>query len=158
MYRGHAGLSLILLSPFILLFKSLEVNTTYVLATCVLMVALSFLPDLDLGLRKYGIRHRGITHTFLFGAVVGVLLAVILAYGFGSSGWLMGFVAGFGGTASHLLGDAVTHSPCAGAPFKPFYPFSDKELAYGFFRASNKTANNVMLVLGIFAFIISYVP
>jgi len=66
---------------------------------------------------------------------------------------LMGFIAGFGGTASHLVGDAFTYSK-----FQPFRPFSDKEVAYGLFKASNKTANNTMFILGIAAFIISYEP
>ena len=148
--EGHAGLSFILFSPFIFLFRSLGADMTYVLVTCVLMVALSSFPDLDM---RLAIKHRGITHTFVFGIVVGVLFAILLWYSYGSLGWLMGFVAGFGGTASHLLGDAFTYSP-----FKPLLPFSDKEVAFGFFKASNKTANRTMLVIGIFAFIISYEP
>jgi membrane-bound metal-dependent hydrolase YbcI (DUF457 family) len=151
LYReGHAGLSFLLFSPFMFLFRAIGADMNYVVLTCVLMVALSSIPDLDI---QWEIKHRGITHTFLFGAVVGVLFAIMLGYAYGPLGWLMGFVAGFGGTASHLLGDAFTYSP-----FKPFYPFSDTEVAYGFFKASNKTANSTMLVLGIFAFIISYEP
>jgi len=60
--------------------------------------------------------------------------------------------AGFGGTASHLLGDALTYSP-----FRPLYPFSQKEVAYGFFAASSRVANNAMAVVGIAAFIVALV-
>ncbi len=126
----------------------------YVILTCFLLVALSFVPDLDILVKRiqWKTKHRGITHTFLFGAVVGVLFSLVLGYGYGSLGWPMGFVAGFGGTASHLLGDALAYGS-----FKPLYPFSDKELTGGFFKVSNKTANNAILVLGIVAFVISYV-
>ncbi len=153
MYRGHAGLSLFLFCPFMFLFRSFGADASDVVVTCFLMVALSFVPDLDILVKriKWKTRHRGITHTLCFGFVVGVLFSFILGYGYGSLGWPMGFVAGFGGTASHLLGDALAYGS-----FKPLYPFSNKELVCGFFEVSNKTANNAMLVLGIVTFIISY--
>lgn len=151
MYKeGHAGLSFLLFSPFMLVFRAMSAEMSYVVLTCLLMVTLSSIPDLDI---QWGIKHRGITHTFLFGAVVGVLFAILIGYAYGSLGWLMGFIAGFGATASHLLGDAFTYSP-----FRPFYPFSKKEVAYGFFKASNKKANAAMLSVGIIAFILSYEP
>ena len=148
--EGHVGLSLILFSPFMYLFRVLGVDMSNVLITCVLMAGLSSVPDLDL---QWGIKHRGITHTFLFGCGVGILFSFLLGYAFGLWGWFMGFVAGFGGTASHLLGDAFTYSP-----FRPLYPFSDIEVAYGFFNASNKTANSTFLGLGLVTFILSYEP
>jgi len=62
MYKeGHAGLSLLLLSPFIFIFKFLGVELGDILVICILMVALSSLPDIDIELRReYGskIRHR----------------------------------------------------------------------------------------------------
>jgi inner membrane protein len=153
MYKeGHAGLSFLLFSPFILLFKSLGVDMTYILITCVLMVTLSSLPDLDMEFRVYGIKHRGITHTLLGAIFFGVAFAILIGYAYGSIGWLMGFIAGFGGTVSHLLGDVFTYTS-----FKPLYPFSKKEVALGYFKASNKTINNAMLTLGIMTFIISLV-
>lgn len=125
---------------------------TYILITCVLMVTLSSLPDLDMEFRVYGIKHRGITHTLLGAIFFGVAFAILIGYAYGSIGWLMGFIAGFGGTVSHLLGDVFTYTS-----FKPLYPFSKKEVALGYFKASNKTINNAMLTLGIMTFIISLV-
>ena len=149
--EGHAGLSFILFSPFLLLFESLGIDMTYILVTCFLMVGLSSLPDLDI---QWEIKHRGITHTFLFGIIIGILFAVLIGYAYGAIGWLMGFIAGFGGTASHLLGDAFTYTP-----LKPFTPFSDKEVgALGFFRSDNKAVNRTVLVLGVFVFVFSYQP
>ncbi len=154
MYRGHAGLSLFLFCPFMFLFRIIGADMNSVLVTCFLMVALSFIPDLDILMKRiqWKTRHRGITHTLLFGVVVGVLFSCILGYCYGSLGWSMGFVAGFGGTASHLLGDALAYGS-----FKPLYPFSSKELVCGFFEVSNRTANNAVLLLGIVTFLISYV-
>ena len=156
MYKeGHAGLSLLLFSPFLLLFKSLGIDMTYVLVTGVLMVGLSSLPDLDIELRReYGIsiKHRGITHTFLVGVCFGIMFAALIGYVYGAIGWLMGFIAGFGGTVSHLLGDAFTYES-----FKPFYPFSQREVAFQKFSSSSKTANRSFLVLGAIAFIVPFV-
>jgi len=123
---------------------------TCVLMTCFLMVGLSSLPDLDI---QWEIKHRGTTHTFLFGIVVGALFSVLIGYAYGALSWLMGFIAGFGGTVSHLLGDIFTYSS-----FEPFRPFSDREIAFGWFHSPNKSVNNTVLGLGIFSFIISYEP
>ena len=153
MYKeGHAGLSFLLFSPFLLLFRSLNADTTYILTTGILMVGLSSLPDIDMEYRKYGIEHRGrTTHSLLFGIAVGVLLSILIGYAYGALGWLMGFVAGFGATASHLLADTFTkHS------FKPLYPFSNREVAFRFFEASNKKANNAVLFLGLMSFVFSF--
>jgi len=96
--EGHAGLSFLLLSPFLFLFKSLGIDINNVLVTCVLMVALSSLPDIDLELRReYGIKikHRGVTHTLLAGILFGIAFGILLGYGMGVSGGFMGFFAGF---------------------------------------------------------------
>lgn len=156
MYRGHGGLSLLLFSPLMFLFRVFGVDMNLMLLTGFLTVVVSFMPDLDIPARRIRlrIRHRGITHTFLFGLVIGVLFSVMLGLVYGSLGWLMGFAAGFGGTASHLAGDIFT---CERPNVKPFYPFSDKEVAFSLFRASDTTANNTMLALGVIAFTISYI-
>lgn len=151
MYKeGHAGLSFLLFSPFIFLFRSLGADLTYILITCFLMVGLSSLPDLDL---QWEIKHRGITHTFLAGIIFGILFAVLIGYAYGTMGWFMGFIAGFGGTASHLLGDAFTFTK-----LKPFSPFSQKEIGgFGLFRSDNESVNRAMLTVGVIAFIIPFV-
>jgi len=96
---------------------------TYVLITCILMVAFSSLPDIDIELQsEYGIKHRGITHTFLFGIIVGILFSILIGYVYGSLGWLMGFTAGFGATLSHILGDAFTYER-----FAPLFSFLEKK-------------------------------
>ena len=119
------------------------------------MVGLSSLPDIDMELRReYGIeiKHRGITHTFLAGIIFGIAFSALLGVAYGILGNFMGFIAGFGGTASHLLGDAFTYER-----FKPFYPFSKREVALGKFKSNNKTVNKTMLTVGVIAFIIPFV-
>ncbi len=142
--------SLILFSPFVFLFKAIAADMTYVLLTCFLMVALSSIPDLDV---QWEIKHRGITHIILFGIFVGILFSILIGYAYGPLGLIMGFVAGFGATSSHLLGDAFTYMS-----FKPFYPFSQKEVSFGFFEASDKIANRSLLIIGIIVIVISYEP
>jgi len=147
--EGHFGLSLILFSPFLILFKISGVDITNILVTDFLMAGLSSIPDLDI---TFEIRHRGITHTILFGIIVGILFSILFGYAYGSLlGWAMGFVAGFGGTASHLLGDAMTYME-----FKPLYPFSDRQVAFGIFRASDRTVNRAMLTIGAITIIIPF--
>jgi hypothetical protein len=43
------------------------------------------------------------THVFLFGVSVGILFGILIGYNYGSLGWVMGFIAGFGGTTSHFV-------------------------------------------------------
>lgn len=113
------------------------------------MVFLSSIPDLDLSL---GIEHRGITYTFVFGLAVGVLIGLLFGSGGDWTSAVVGFIAGFGGTLSHLLGDAFTYRS-----FEPFKPFSDKEVAYGFFEADNETANRGFMMFGIITFVLALV-
>ena len=147
---GYAGLSFLLFSPFVFLFKVAGADMTNVLITGALMVGLSSIPDLDI---QWEMKHRGITHTVLFGLGIGILFSVLLGYAYGFLGWIMGFVAGFGATGSHILGDTFTYMP-----FKPLYPFSQREVAFGYFRASNKAINRGMLTIGIIVFIVSLEP
>ena len=122
--EGHAGLSLIIFSPLISVFKALGADMNNVLITYFLIVGVSSLPDIDLRYRKYGIKHRGITHTLMFGIGVGVLFSILLGYLFGSVGIIMGFVAGLGSTGSHIFGDVFTHEPLA-----PLSPFSKRKIS-----------------------------
>ena len=150
MYKeGHAGISLLLFSPFIMLFGILDVDISYILITGIIMVGLSSIPDLDM---KWEIKHRGITHTLIFGIGTGILLSLFFGYAMGILGVFMGFIAGFGATASHLLGDALTFSR-----FKPFYPFSEKEIAYGICASGNRTANQIFMFGGSVLFVLSLI-
>ncbi|MEM3736597.1 MAG: metal-dependent hydrolase [Candidatus Bathyarchaeia archaeon] len=148
--EGHAGISFLIYSPFMFTFKFTGADMSYVLMTGILMAIFSITPDIDL---HFEIKHRGITHTLLFGIVLGAFLGILLRYAYEPLGLLMGFIAGFGGTVSHLLGDLLTYSP-----FKPLYPFSNREVALGLFKASNKVMNATFFVLGVFTFLISYQP
>ena len=101
--EGHAGLTFLLVSPFVLLFRWLNINLCYIVATSILMAVLSSLPDLDLQWTA-----RGVTHTFLAGAFFGIIFAAFLGYPDGLAGWLIGFFAGFG---EHVATCLETPSP-----------------------------------------------
>ena len=148
--EGHAGLSFVLFSPFLLLFKILSAETSYLVMTGILIAGLSSLPDLDL---EWEIKHRGITHTVVFGMVLGILFAFLFGYSWPLIGWFIGFSAGFGSTASHLIGDSLTYMP-----FQPFYPFSKKKVSYGLFKASNQNVNFGLLIIGLVLFVICLEP
>jgi inner membrane protein len=145
---GHAGLALLLFSPFSLIFRVIGADLDTIFMLCLFMIVFSFLPDFDFTLV---IEHRGITHTLLFGLIIGFLLAILLGYSYSYLGWFMGFVTGFGGIVSHLFGDLFTYQP-----FKPFYPLSNKKIAYGFFKSSNKTVNKGLFILGVVLFTICF--
>jgi len=87
----------------------------------------------------------------LAGVIFGIAFGALMGYPNNVLGWTLGLLAGFGGTTSHLLGDAFTYES-----FKPFYPFSNKEAALRRFRSGNKTINRSMLAIGTFAFIIPF--
>lgn len=150
--NGHMGLSLVLFAPFLYFFKikGFDVNTILIMGG--FMITLSTFPDIDLKYKMFGIKHRGITHSLVFGIGIGILLGFMMEYFFESSTWLMGFFAGFGGIISHLLGDALTYGR-----FKPFFPFSNIEVAYGLFKASNIIMNNAIFIIGLIAFTVTFV-
>lgn len=123
-----------------LAFGLVDINA---ITACVLIAAFSSLPDLDL---PWHLEHRGPTHSLFAGLLFGIFLAIIMEYA--HLGWMVGFVAGFGGTILHLLGDIFTKMP-----IKPFWPFSQHEVSLGLFNAKNSAANNGFFGLGFLAFL-----
>jgi membrane-bound metal-dependent hydrolase YbcI (DUF457 family) len=104
--EGHAGLTFLLSAVAVAFFKLLKIDLSTIVIVSLLMVFLSSIPDLDL---RLGIEHRGITHTFVFGLAVGVIIGILFGSGGDWTSAVIGFIAGFGGTVSHLLGDAFTY-------------------------------------------------
>ena len=122
-------------SALILLrLKSIEAVTVAFLIT-----ALSTLPDIDL---KLEIAHRRYTHNVLAALAFGLLIGYILK---GTVvGFLGGFIAGFGGTLLHLLGDIFTYKP-----FKPLWPFLNREVALELFSSDDHLVNRALWALGV---------
>lgn len=141
-FEGHAGFSLLILSPFMLVFGWVDVNS---IMFCLAIAVFSSMPDIDLYFRPF-VRHRGPTHTLaagiIFGAVVGALFS-FLRYS-----WVLGFGAGFVGTVLHIFGDALSYEP-----MRPLEPFSHREFSMGFFRSSNWVANKGLMAMGGLAFL-----
>ena len=141
--KGHFGLTLLILSVLSIPIGFGPDNIMIIIIF--LSAGLSSIPDIDLNL---GIKHRGVTHNILFGIIIGILFGVLFGYSSGLQYGLIGFVSGFLGVVLHLLGDLMTYQK-----FKPLWPFNKKEIAYGFFEAKSKIANEGFLTLGIFGFI-----
>jgi len=141
--KGHWGLALIILSSIAIPFG---INV-YIISLIFLTAFLSSLPDIDL---KLGISHRTITHTILFAIIAGVTFSLLFGILTKVTIWyIIGFLAGFGGVILHLIGDLMTYMA-----FKPLYPFSSREISFGWFRADNKIVNNGFFLLGWFLFFI----
>ena len=147
--KGHAGLTLFIMSALFWFFPFGSESLIMIIMAGVL----SALPDYDLKWQRQGtpIKHRGITHSLLFAIVTGVGFALIFWYADRTFLWaVMGFVSGFMGVVSHLIGDTFTHHP-----FKALYPFSNKEYgALHWTSAKNKVANDGLMSLGSIAFIL----
>jgi inner membrane protein len=135
--KGHWGLALLVLSLFAFPFG---INV-YVISLIFLTSFLSSLPDIDL---KLGMSHRTITHTILFAIIAGIIFCLLFGTVTKETIWyIIGFLAGFLGVILHLIGDLMTYME-----FKPLYPFSSREVSFGWFRADNIIANYVFFILG----------
>jgi len=112
----------------------------------------STLPDVDLEWWRTGlpVHHRGVTHSLLFAIFIGFLLGGIFYGRYETlSCFVTGFLGGFLGIVSHLIGDSFTfHS------FKPLWPFSAIEVGFGFCKANDKRVNENLMVIGGLAFIL----
>jgi len=135
--RGHIGLSLLILSPFI---------NTLGLEFVALSVFFSIIPDLDV---RLGIRHRGITHNITFAAFLTVVLCYIL-YIFDLEIFLS--FSAFVGIVLHLIGDLITHQK-----FAPLYPFVRRRIAFKIVKSNNRFVNDLLLLAGTLTFTYFYI-
>ena len=170
---GHLGAGLLLYAP---LFYWLWITDRPLLALVGLVVVLWTVPLPDIDLNVSGLSHRGSTHTIAFAILIGLTWTAI---GWSIGGYLPGTiipglesvvlpiegwhrvlsqfrsldvrtlsaVAGLsGGVAvlSHLLADLLTPMGLA-----PFWPVSSTRYSFGVCRASNRSANALLLGLGV---------
>jgi membrane-bound metal-dependent hydrolase YbcI (DUF457 family) len=106
--KGHSGLTFFLMSLLMLVFPYSE-NALIII---VLSASLSILPDLDLKWQRQGvnIQHRGPTHSILAAIIGGICFGALFYYGYRTFLWAgIGFISGFMGIVSHLIGDTFTH-------------------------------------------------
>ncbi len=144
--EGHVGLSLLVFSLLLLPFGwNQHVMTFIILATI-----LSSLPDWD---QRFQIKHRAYTHNLGFGLLLGAVIGIMFGYFQTLFLGLMGFLGVLGGVLSHLLGDIIAGKKPSGKPWKlkPFKPFSDREIGYGIWKATNKKVNAGFLTVGVFS-------
>lgn len=164
MYKtGHYGAGLLFLAPVVFLLVYFQ---HYLLAALAAIVILSLtrLPDIDLYLK--GVKHRGMTHTLVFAAGMGVITGIALAaalyaipdevlnvvpvifevstsvrtlvYAFG-----FGFILGSIAIIAHLVADLVTPTG-----LQPLMPFNDERYRYELTRASDPYGNIAFFLIG----------
>lgn len=139
-HKGHAGLTLLILSPIFFLLNLKDFNS---IATLIFAVGFSWLPDIDLDLE---IAHRTYTHNVLFA----IIACIAFGFPFNYAGmWFVGFMGAFLGTICHLLGDLLTHME-----FKPLAPFLNMEIALDWFDSNDRGINNGMMTTGSLVFLL----
>ena len=145
---GHYGAALLLYAP--VGFLLLSVDPALAVLGGVGTVALARLPDYDL--RVPFVRHRGVTHTLAFLAVVAAALGWVghlFAGEFGTSPTRtagLGVVVAVVAVGSHLLADALTPS---GVPL--LWPLSRRRFSVSVATATSPVANYGLLALGLAA-------
>lgn len=143
--KGHVGLTLLIASIIMMPFGYSE-NSILIIA---FSAGLSVLPDIDMGWRRYGVHHRGPTHSILFAVICGVLFGFLLHYANETLLWFgIGFVSAFLGVVSHLIGDTFTYHA-----FKPLWPFSDRAVSLGFCSAGDRSVNEGLMAAGTISLI-----
>lgn len=167
--KGHLGITLAFSAPFILFLRPL-------LAVLIItpLYAFSTIPDKDQHFKFIpGINHRGITHTFLFALLCGVIgggvvivahqyIWEILVEWFGGSnppkpnwGQMATFVGvgSFLGIFTHILGDVITvGSRRYNVLITPYWPISKRAVRFGWCYAADKRWNWGLLFLGLTLF------
>lgn len=150
MYRkGHLGVALIVFAPVGALLVAAGTSELAYLSG-VAMLWLAMLPDVDH--RLPGVSHRGVTHTLAFALLVGgafgatgAFAAVRLRLADPVVVGVFGFGLGFVTVLAHLVADLLTP---AGVPI--LWPLSSRRYSLELVRASNRTANYLLLVAGVF--------
>lgn len=160
--EGHIGLGLLLYAPLAYHFTSTS-QLTLMAVGLIAAAVHSYAPDFDLWLP--GVRHRGLTHTFLGGLIAAALTVLIvvatIALGYTTlrpslveyvsiAGFT--FLISYVGFLSHLAGDVLT--PMG---IQPFRPWSTRTYSLNLVYASDKTANEQLAYLGALAVAIALV-
>jgi inner membrane protein len=153
---GHFGLALLFTVPFVAL---LHPRTQTGFTVYAMLAAL--LPDLD----NYvaGLVHHGLTHTFAFGVIMGLVGATIAAVAVVVSQRTTGerlveqfdltrvfaFVALglFVGVSSHVIGDVLILLPGT-QPVSPFWPLGEQTYQFGITHLGAPIRNALLILIG----------
>lgn len=166
--EGHLGIAFIGYSPVVFALSYLGYPELAIIG----MVGLSFavfVPDFDLWLP--GVKHRGMTHTWIAGVVLGLIYVLAMLFYFvqytGSPVGVLGttslisaylvaipfaFFVGFYGVVLHLIGDVITPMGV-----RPHQPWSDQAYTFDMVYAADKGANEQLMEAGGLLFIASIV-
>lgn len=164
---GHYGMALLLSSPIVAGLGVAASDATAGIPFAVIVIGTSMLPDIDRHIP--GMRHRGATHTVLFGILVGAfcgvvalgvvatmlkltMIVVVAVFGYVFTGCIVGI-------GSHLLADSLTVGSGAYG-IHPFWPYSTREVRFGLARSNSRLWNAGLLAMGIaiFGAVIASIP
>lgn len=148
--EGHIGGALLAYAP-VGTTLAMSGREEFALVGAAVMVSLAMVPDWDV--RVPGMKHRGVTHTFLFALLMGgvlfgagVVLAQTLAPAEQATVAAYGFFLGALSVIVHIAIDALTP-----AGVRPFWPLWRKQFSLSVTRAGNPVANHMLLLLGVLA-------
>lgn len=156
---GHYGLALLFSAP-LAYYLGKRTGTAFTLFA----LLATLLPDVDNHLPY--VVHHGLTHTFAFAVLAGVVGGAVAAIGIAAYASLNG-PASFGllapkrvfvyatvgvflGTASHVVGDIFILFPGT-QPVSPFWPMSERKFHVGFWALGYLWRNLLLLLLGLLA-------
>lgn len=155
--EGHYGASLLAYAPLGFVVTALGVPTAAV-GGGVLAFALAMVPDWDQ--RIPGVKHRGVTHTVHFAAVVAVVTGLLGAGvvaaqdGVGplaiAAGGVFGAATGALAILGHIAADALT--PMGVKPLGADGP----HISYDVWRADDTLGNYALLGLGVAAVLVAF--
>lgn len=109
---------------------------------------LASIPDIDIRLRRIGVRHRGFTHTVWFALILAVLTYVGLDY-LVKEGWrppispLTASITVALAVLTHIAADAFNYQKV-----RPLEPIISAGVALGLFRSSSTLANTGFFLIG----------
>lgn len=149
-FWGHIGIGLICVSPMYALMRLSGIDIRTSIAVTFVGAALSWIPDLDL---KFGLKHRGITHTIPLGIAVAFIISLFFSYSFLDA--FFAFLSVLIAFSVHIFGDMFNIVPMA-----IFYPFSKKKYGgWKWFKSANEKANEYAITIGfiIYAFVLAFI-
>jgi len=120
----------------------------------ILILGSSFLasiPDIDIRLRRVGVRHRGFTHTVWFALILAAVAYAVLEY-LAREGYsppvspLVGALTVSMAVITHIAADALNYRRV-----RPLSPLTDAGVALRLFRSSNALANAGYFLTGVVA-------
>lgn len=147
---GHFGFSATVTYALIWAVRRLGISVGWWDGAVVILGSafLASIPDIDVRLRRAGVRHRGFTHTIWFALILAIPAYAGLQYmaekGFGLPlSPIAASIAVALAVLTHIAADSLNYQRV-----RPLEPLSRAGIALHLFRSSNRLANTGFFLLG----------